>query len=173
MMRISIRFAAVLMAVALIAAASTPSYDYYVSLYQRPTAVLPDGRKVEQVIVYLGNNAFTGAAPTGPPFNIVVKVRNAAGQEVCTATGVQLDPIPTGKAWGAYAFQVIHPKPVAGKGVKGLHVDVATRYDITAMVSPEHPDADNNRSNNYVSQSFNFIAGGTASCETLPRPTFH
>ncbi len=174
-MKISIRFAVALAAVALSAASSTPPYDYYVSLYQWPATTLSDGRKMEHVTVYLGNNAFDGAAPAGQPFNVWMKAINASGQEVCSATDVQLPPIPTGKSWGAYEFRVVYPKStlVLGGKVRAPNVVKTTTYAISAMVSPEHPDGDRKTSNNYASQSFTFTAGGTASCETVPRPTFH
>jgi hypothetical protein len=135
--------------------------------------VMRHGEKMEQVIVYLGNNAFTGAAPAGPPFNVWMKVTNAAGQQVCGAADGQLDPIPSGKSWGAYTFQIVHPPPLPVGGRNPNNSEPTTSYEITAMISPEHYDADTKQSNNYAIQSFRFIAGGTASCHTSPRPTFH
>jgi hypothetical protein len=175
-MKLTIRCATVVVAAALVAATSTPPYDYFVSLYQEPVKTLPDGQKIDRVIVYLGNNAFTGAAPAGQQFNVYMKVNNAAGQQVCTAGDAYQSPIPTGKTWGAYAFQVIYAKPIArvlGGKAKVEPVALTTQYTITAMVSPEHPDGDRNISNESATKSFTFVRGGTPSCVSFPRPTFH
>jgi len=156
----TVRFAFFVFGIAVaMSAATTPPYDYFVSLYQAPGTT--------QVAVNLGNNAFTGAAPAGPAYNSYVRVSNAAGQ-VCVAEDGQAPPIPTGKAWGAYLFKVTYPKIVGRPLNKGT-----TTYTITAAINPEHFDADRNHSNNMVTQTFTFPAGGTASCTPLPRPTFH
>src|SRR5437879_1444523 len=91
-------------AAAVSAATATPPYDYFVSLYRPPGTT--------QINVILGNNAFTGAAPSGPTFNAYMRVTNAAGQQVCIAQDAQAASIPTGKSWGAYQFKVTYLRPV-------------------------------------------------------------
>jgi hypothetical protein len=158
------RFAIVLAAVAIVMSAATPvpPFDYFVSLYQTPGKA--------EVIVYMGNNAFEGAAPAGPTYNAYVKVTNAAGQQVCTANDVQAPPIPTGKAWGAYAFRIAYPRPISANLERNKGT---TTYTMSAAINPEHYSSDKNLSNESATQTFTFPAGGTPSCANLPRPTFH
>ncbi len=163
-----------LSALVLTAVTSTPPYDYLISLYQWPTVTtLSDGRTMRQVIVYMGNNAFEDAAAQGQMFNAYMRVNNPATQ-VCTAQDVQASPIPSGKSWGAYAFQLTYPKTTLPlKGKVRVPAIPTTQYVVTAQISPEHPDGDKITSNNYIQQSFTFPAGGTAACVNLPRPQFH
>lgn len=159
-------------ATTLAAADQAPPFDYFVNLSKWPNQTLADGSWIEKVFINIGNNATPGSAPAGQQFNVTFKVTNAAGAEVCNRFRLQDAPIPSGKAWGTYSFQVLHPKPhrIAGHD---LQLEQSTPYALNATIMPERYASDVNKSNNTASQTFPFTGGGVPSCEEYPRPAFH
>ena len=160
-------------ATTLAAADQYPPFDYSVSLYKEPIHTAADGSWTEKVTVYIGNNAFQGAGAEGQPFNLSFNVGNAAGAGVCSKIRYQDSPIPSGKFWGVYAFQVVHPKSKAYNPDRPKPLNRPTTYTMRATIVPERTASDVNQSNNMASQTFQFAVGGTLSCEEYPRPTFH
>ena len=140
---------------ALMAATSIPPYDYWVSLYQ------PPGKT--QIIVYSGNNAFTGAGASGPTYNISMTVTDKAGHQVCTLADAQQAAIASGRNGIFYAFQVTYRRLPVEK-LRG-----ETQYTVTAQIWGEHTEADKNVNNNRVQQTFTLPASGATACVRLPK----
>jgi hypothetical protein len=160
-------------ATTLAAADQYPPFDYFVSLYKWPNHTEADGSWTEKVIVYIGNGVTPGSAPEGQPFNLIFNVGNAAGAGVCSKFRVQDYPIPSGKTWGTYAFQVVHPKPKISLRDIPPPLNRPTPYTLRATITPERYASDVNKSNNTATQTFQFTSGGTPSCQEYPRPVFH
>ena len=142
------------------AAAST--YDYQAAMSPDPgLQTLPDGRTVALVRIYVTN--LPPGAPTGPAYNFTFKVKSG-GQEVFNVQK-KMDPLPYGT--DAWFFKLTYPAPQNRPGAAGW-VARNVDYTLTEIISPTAGDSD--PTNNSLTRTYSYKAGGTLSLLYVSEP---